>query len=72
MYVINLSGEPSARGLWYGIEAFCSKDTRETLVAVGNCHFKIGMKKYLSYMIEVICKLEAHTFNEPTTATTGG
>jgi hypothetical protein len=68
-----MSGEPPARGLWYGIEAFCSKDTREKLsLAVGNCHFKIGLEKYLSYMIEVICKLAAHTFNEPTTATTGG
>ena len=31
-YVVNLSGEPPARGLWYGIEAFCSKDTREKLL----------------------------------------
>ena len=26
MYVINLSGQPPARGLWYGIETFQSKD----------------------------------------------
>ena len=61
-----MSGEPAAMGL----RRFKVKTREKLSLAVGSCHFKIGMKKYLSFMIEVICKLEAHTFNEPTTATT--